>query len=472
MEMEEEEMEEEAARLLASPDPPPGGDATGRRQHSFPVRPDPAAPGRQGKGAEPSRAGSGRLPAAMGPLLLALLTALGLRAEVLPPSNVSYSVVQICTLKWTWKPPENVSSSCDLEYSTDIAINGILQGKSEWSKKLFRVADVPMNKEVSLKVRSECKSDNATNPSDWAESLIPPKGVPDTEASNISCIWHNLKSMVCTWLRGKKASDRTKYTLYYWYEGLQSHQQCEDYHIHEGTFRCAFKFALAKSLYPTVNILVRGDSEEVRPICENKDPTTIVKPGTPKIVKLFNTNNGISIEWQQPDTFPSGCLVYEVEYKDSKSDTTTKIENRSNKTEIPSIHPKFKYTFKVRAKASLTCYSSQLWSDWSEEKSIGEESVNSDSTFYITLIVVIPLIVAVSTIILLVYLQRLKILILPPIPDPREILKRMFLEQNEDPQNYPKDGLVYAYDKLAKEEEINPVIWIEVPETAISGNKH
>ncbi|XP_019391935.1 PREDICTED: interleukin-13 receptor subunit alpha-1 [Crocodylus porosus] len=410
----------------------------------------------------------------MGPLLLALLTALGLRAEVLPPSNVSYSVVQICTLKWTWKPPENVSRSCDLEYSTDIAIDGILQGRSQWSKKLFRVEDVPMNKEVCLKVRSECKSDNASNPSDWAESLIPPKGVPDTEASNISCIWHNLKSMVCTWLRGKKASDRTNYTLYYWYEGLQSHQQCEDYHIHEGTFRCTFRlsFANSTSLYPTINILVRGDSEEVRPICESKDPATIVKPGTPKIVKLLNTNNGISLEWQQPDAFQSGCLVYEVEYKDSKSDTTTKIENRFNKTEIPSIHPKFKYTFKVRAKASLTCYSSQLWSDWSEEKSIGEETEDSDSTFYISLIVIIPLVVAVSTIILLVYLQRLKILILPPIPDPREILKRMFLEQNEDPQNYPKDGLVYAYDKLAKEEEINPVIWIEVPETTISGNKH
>uniref|UniRef100_A0A8C5X8S6 Uncharacterized protein n=1 Tax=Malurus cyaneus samueli TaxID=2593467 RepID=A0A8C5X8S6_9PASS len=90
-----------------------------------------------------------------------------------------------------------------------------------------------------------------------------------------------------------------------------------------------------------------------------------------------------------------------------------------------------KHTFKVRARPKPECYNSNLRSDWSEEKSIGEKR---DSTIYLVLIITIPLIVAVSTVILLVYLKRLKILILPPIPDPREILKRMFGEQNEDSQ--------------------------------------
>uniref|UniRef100_A0A8B9N5M2 Interleukin-13 receptor subunit alpha-1 n=1 Tax=Accipiter nisus TaxID=211598 RepID=A0A8B9N5M2_9AVES len=132
---------------------------------------------------------------------------------------------------------------------------------------------------------------------------------------------------------------------------------------------------------------------------------------------------------------------------------------------IPSVDPNSKYTFKVRANPKPECYSSKLHSDWSEEKSIGEKT---DSTFYVVLIIAIPLIVAVSTIILLVYLKRLKILILPPIPDPREILKRMFGEQNEDSQICAKDDSVNAYDRLIKEEEIHSLTLTETPAYANS----
>ncbi|KAF2975851.1 hypothetical protein EK904_008908 [Melospiza melodia maxima] len=49
-----------------------------------------------------------------------------MRAKVLPsPSNLNYSLTHICTLTWTWNPPENISSSCNLEYSSDIVINGV-----------------------------------------------------------------------------------------------------------------------------------------------------------------------------------------------------------------------------------------------------------------------------------------------------------------------------------------------------------
>lgn len=47
-----------------------------------------------------------------------------------PPSNLNYSFIQICTLNWTWNPPENISSSCDLEYSSDILIDEVSQHKN------------------------------------------------------------------------------------------------------------------------------------------------------------------------------------------------------------------------------------------------------------------------------------------------------------------------------------------------------
>ncbi|NXX84883.1 I13R1 protein, partial [Urocolius indicus] len=252
-----------------------------------------------------------------------------------------------------------------------------------------------------------------------------------TAAVDLNCIWHNLEYMVCTWRPGENASGDTNYMLFYWFDGLKNHQKCSNYSLHQGTFGCSFNLSFPKitSTYPAISILIRGDSEEIRPVCASKNPTTLVKPATPRQVTLSKVNDEIRVEWSDSDTFPENCLVYEVECHTGDLDTAWRIKVKNNYTSIPSIDPKSKYSFKVRAKPDPACYSSELCSNWSEEKSIGEKM---DSTFYFALIITIPLIVAVSTIILLVYLKRLKILILPPIPDPREILKRMFGEQNDD----------------------------------------
>ncbi|KFU94998.1 Interleukin-13 receptor subunit alpha-1, partial [Chaetura pelagica] len=271
-----------------------------------------------------------------------------------------------------------------------------------------------------------------------------------TAAVDLSCVWHNLEHMVCKWRPGENASSDTNYTLFYWFDGLKNPKKCSNYSMDQGIFRCLFDFSFPEvtSTYPAISILIRDDSEEIRPVCASKNPTTLVKPATPRSVELSKINDGIYIEWSESDTFPENCLFYEVKYHSGDSDTAQIIEviflcywgtcfslsstphvANLNNTNFPHVDPNSKYIFKVRAKPKPECYSSKLVSDWSEEKSIGEKM---DSTFYLVLIVTIPLIVAISTIILLVYLKRLKILILPPIPDPREILKRMFGEQSED----------------------------------------
>uniref|UniRef100_A0ACB8FXU1 Uncharacterized protein n=2 Tax=Sphaerodactylus townsendi TaxID=933632 RepID=A0ACB8FXU1_9SAUR len=53
------------------------------------------------------------------------------------------------------------------------------------------------------------------------------------------------------------------------------------------------------------------------------------------------------------------------------------------------------------------------------------------STLYLLLIILIPLCVALPLVILLIYMKRIKRLILPKIPDPEQILKSMFQEQSE-----------------------------------------
>ncbi|XP_074003635.1 interleukin-13 receptor subunit alpha-1 [Numenius arquata] len=409
-------------------------------------------------------------PAAAAPLARRLLLAVcwlvvaagrATGAQVLPPpSNLDYSFIQICTLNWTWNPPENVSSSCDLEYSSDIVIDELPLGKTEWSKSRFRVTDTFLNEEMRFKVRSECKRSNASQPSQWVETSLLPRGIPGTAAVGLSCVWHNLEYMDCSWRPGENASSDTNYTLFYWFDGLKNPKKCNNYSMDHR--RCIFSlsFPKATNTYPAISILIRDDSEDIRPVCASKNPTTLVRPATPRRLTLSKINDEIYVEWSESDTFPENCLSYEVKYHNGDLDAAKIIKVENNYTSIPSVDPNSKYTFKVRANPKSACYSSELFSDWSEEKSIGEKT---DSTFYFVLIITIPLIVAVSTIILLIYLKRLKILILPPIPDPREILKRVFGEQNEDSQSCAKDDSVNAYDRLVKEEEIHSLILTETP---------
>ncbi|NXS18561.1 I13R1 protein, partial [Mystacornis crossleyi] len=217
------------------------------------------------------------------------------------------------------------------------------------------------------------------------------------------------------------------------FDGLKNPKKCGNSSVDQGIFECIFNLTFPKvtSTYPAISILIRDDSEEIRPVCASKNPTTLVKPARPRQLTLSKTNDKIDVKWSESETFPKNCLHYEVKCWNGDLDIGQIIPSEMNSVSIAGIDANSKYTFKVRAKPKPECYNSDFHSDWSEEKSIGEKR---DSTIYFVLIIAIPLIVAVSTIMLLVYLKRLKILILPPIPDPREILKRMFGEQNEDSQ--------------------------------------
>ncbi|XP_050166834.1 interleukin-13 receptor subunit alpha-1 [Myiozetetes cayanensis] len=374
----------------AGPRPPlpPGSGYLGgpSRSAALPVWPGPST----GSGSRAVRRTAGTMvfqgaPAFQGAplrwrLLLAVCWAVaaGTMAEAKllpPPSNLNYSFIQMCTLNWTWNPPQNVSRSCNLEYSSDIVINKVPQDKKEWSKNLFRVTDALLDEEMSFQVRSECKHDNTSEPSPWVETSLQLKGIPGTAAVDLSCVWHNLEYMVCTWRPGENASSDTNYTLFYWFDGLKNPKKCSNYSTDQGIFGCIFNFTFPKvtNTYPTISILIRDDSEEIRPVCASKNPTTLVKPATPSQVTLSKINDKIDVKWSESETFPKGCLLYEVKYRNGDLDSGRIIPSEENSVSISGIDPDSKYIFKVKAKPKPDCYSSEFSSDWSEEKSIGEK---------------------------------------------------------------------------------------------------
>lgn len=63
----------------------------------------------------------------------------------------------------------------------------------------------------------------------------------------------------------------------YRFDGLERHKECENYSVSQGSFECAFNFTFpqAANRYPPISILIRGDSENVMPVCATENPTTL-----------------------------------------------------------------------------------------------------------------------------------------------------------------------------------------------------
>ncbi|XP_037367499.1 interleukin-13 receptor subunit alpha-1 [Talpa occidentalis] len=330
-----------------------------------------------------------------------------------PVTNLSVSVENLCTVVWTWNPPEGASPNCSLWYFSHFS--------NKQDKKIApetrRLKEVALNERICLHVGTQCSTNESEKPSILKEKCTPaPEGDPESAVTELQCISHNLSYMKCTWLPGKNTSPDTNYTLSYCFITL--------------------------------------------------------KPGPPHIKKLFFHNGDLYVQWTNPQKFLSKCLLYEVEVNNSQTETRyytfhkeseAKCQNsefEGDKKEticfmVAGVLPNALNTVRVRVKASKLCYEDDLfWSNWSEEKSIGKKT---DSTLYTAMLLIIPVIVAGAIIVLLLYLKRLKIIIFPPIPDPGKIFKEMFGDQNDDTLHWKKYDI---YEKQTKE-ETDSVVLIE-----------
>ncbi|KAL1766905.1 hypothetical protein HispidOSU_026204 [Sigmodon hispidus] len=403
-------------------------------------------------------------------LLCAALSPGTAATEAQPPvTNLSVSVENLCTITWTWSPPEGVNPNCSLRYLSHFDHK---QDK-KIAPETHRSKEVPLNEEICLQVASQCSANEKEKPSALMRKCIsPPEGDPESAVRELQCIWYNLSYMKCSWLPGRNTRPDTNYTLYYWYKSLGKIHQCENIYREGQHIGCSFKLIKADPTFEqqSIQIMVKDNAGKIRPSFKIVSLISCVKPGPPHIKRLFFKNGALFVQWKNPQNFSSRCLSFEVEVNSSQTellspfsvedDKCQKSESDRNMEDtscfiLPGIIPDTVYTVRVRVKTNKLCFEdNQLWSSWSEEKRIGEET---NSTFYITMLLIIPVIVAGAIIVLLLYLKRLKIIIFPPIPDPGKIFKEMFGDQNDDTLHWKKYDI---YEKQSKE-ETDSVVLIE-----------
>ncbi|XP_034341627.1 interleukin-13 receptor subunit alpha-1 [Arvicanthis niloticus] len=412
-------------------------------------------------------------PALLGDLLVLLLwiAAVGQVAtatEVQPPvTNLSVSVENLCTIIWTWSPPEGASPNCSLRYFSHFDD----QQDKKIAPETRRKEELPLNEKICLQVGSQCSANESEKPSPLVKKCIsPPEGDPESAVTDLQCIWHDLSYMKCSWLPGKNTSPDTNYTLYYWYSSLGKSLQCENIYREGQHIACSFKLTRVESGFEQENIqiMVKDNTGKIRPSCKIVSSTSFVKPGPPHIKHLLLKNGALLVQWKNPQNFSSRCLSYKVEVNSTKLYNTLEFEDdkcQDSESDrdmegascflFPGVLADTVYTVRVRVKTNKLCFDDNgLWSDWSEALNIGKEQ---NATLYTTTLLIIPVFVAVAIIILLFYLKRLKIIIFPPIPDPGKIFKEMFGDQNDDTMHWKKCDI---YEKQSKE-ETDSIVLIE-----------
>ncbi|XP_068389667.1 interleukin-13 receptor subunit alpha-1 [Eschrichtius robustus] len=392
-------------------------------------------------------------------------------AETQPPvTNLSVSVENLCTVTWTWNPPEGASPNCSLKYFSHF---GNKQDK-KIAPETYRSKEVPLNERICLQVGSQCSTNESEKPSILVEKCIsPPEGDPESAVTELQCIWYNLSYMKCAWLPGRNTNPDTNYTLYYWHSSLGKILQCEDIYREGQHIGCSFALTKVKDSsfeQHSVQVMVKDNAGKIRPSFNIVPLTSHVKPDPPHIKNLSFQNGDLYVQWKNPQNFYSRCLSYEVEVNNSQAEThdifyveEAKCQNSEFEGNlegticfmIPGVLPDTLNTVRIRVKTNKLCYEDdKLWSNWSQAMSIGQKA---NPTFYITTLLIIPIFVAAAIIVLLLYLKRLKIIIFPPIPDPGKIFKEMFGDQNDDTLHWKK------YDICEKQtkEETDSVVLIE-----------
>ncbi|KAF6090649.1 interleukin 13 receptor subunit alpha 1 [Phyllostomus discolor] len=391
--------------------------------------------------------------------------------ETQPPvTNLSVSVENLCTVIWTWNPPEGASPNCSLWYFSHF---GNKQDK-QIAPETHRSKEVPLNEKICLQVGSQCSANESDNPSTLVEKCIsPPEGDPESAVTELQCVWHNLSYMKCTWLPGRNTSPDTNYTLYYWHSSLGKILQCENIYREGQHSTCSF--TLTKLKDPSVDqysvqVMVKDDAGKIRPSFNIVPLTSHVQPDPPHIKNISFQNGVLYVLGKNPQNFARTCLSYQVEVNNSQTEAhfifsdeklmcdNSEIEGNLEGTicfRVPGVPPDTVNTVRMRVKTNTFCYEdNQLWSNWSPAMTIGKKT---DATLYTTMLLIIPIIVAGAIIVLLLYLKRLKIIIFPPIPDPGKIFKEMFGDQNDDTLHWKKYDI---YEKQTKE-ETDSVVLIE-----------
>ncbi|KAJ8405361.1 hypothetical protein AAFF_G00318340 [Aldrovandia affinis] len=346
-----------------------------------------------------------------------------------PPSHVSLILSSHFCVNLSWSPPENLNSStCDVRY---LIIETTTQGSKQYRRMQAHFNScLSMNSGVNYTMRTQPNMcPHRTDSEDVVRSIPPRNGVIEKLVEGFQCVY-TPGSMNCTWQPPNQTRDLQ---LYYWYENMaQPLEHCGLY-LYTGDLKTGCHlhgdFLNFTNLTHEVFFLINGThGSSTLWNTFQMVPRDHMKPSPPKL-RITELESMLELYCDPPSGFDPKlqCWDYTYRYKSSKSAWEEKNICRGESALIP-YDQRFQYRVQVKAICREICGKGA--SDWSQEVSYGQDQA-PDWSYHMALIS-IPVVVTICVILFLFFLKKLRVLILPQIPDPMKLFKDL-INSTEDP---------------------------------------
>uniref|UniRef100_A0A8B9V5Q5 Interleukin 13 receptor subunit alpha 2 n=1 Tax=Anas zonorhyncha TaxID=75864 RepID=A0A8B9V5Q5_9AVES len=305
------------------------------------------------------------------------------QTAVAPPQDLQITDPGLLgSLDIEWKPPPNVQTfnECTVKYKFEYRNTGDREWKVIFTRKLkFRVGfDLSRTAEVKVQTLLEGRCTNDVEvQSEWiyATFQVPLQGKLESEVQDFHCIYHDWEYLKCTWQPGLLAPRGVHYGLYYWYEGLDHAEQCDDYIQDHGINIGCMLQNLSQAEYKDLSICVNGSAAAtlLRPLYATLRLQNLAKPSPPKqLMVSTSTSEGLRVVWSPPGgETPPQCLEYEVQLAEEQGKTKAVWASVSTQMEtaftIARVNQSRISCVRVRGRTNIFCADQGFWSEWTQE---------------------------------------------------------------------------------------------------------
>ncbi|XP_078403693.1 cytokine receptor common subunit gamma-like isoform X1 [Cetorhinus maximus] len=291
------------------------------------------------------------------------------------------------------------------------------------------------------------------------------------QSNDVNCIVYNEEFMECTW---NHSEGKPNYTLYHWYSSAPV-KECGNY-IQQNGYNIGCNFSQNEIIqFQEFFVYKNGssDSGNALPQTQSFQLQNQVKLNPPGDLALnISNNNELILSWDVPGNLLR-CRMFEIRYRSNKDKEwqVYKINSQARYV-LSSIDPEKLYTFQVRSKINEYCASTKLWSEWSLPIQWGRnDTLPEKSTELRTIITGLSLLGLILLVFALTKSERLKVIIIPKIPNPGRSFDPLFNNHNGNFQDWlgvPKDAL----EGFKSNYHENVCIVSESPANSIQSNVH
>ncbi|XP_028671582.1 interleukin 2 receptor, gamma b isoform X1 [Erpetoichthys calabaricus] len=264
---------------------------------------------------------------------------------------------------------------------------------------------------------------------------------------NISCIIYNQEYTQCMW--SEHEVPQINYTFFRKYKKTMQYSECSQY-IQKKEYNTGCKLEFNPDLKFSnfqVNLSSPKNSVQWDYTFQLKEKVLMNPPVNISVTS--SSDNDINLTWNIPVTLKKGCLVSQVKYKNNKDvqwQTSPEIFKQTQ-FNLPFADESLLYEFYVKITVHSNCGGSSFWSDWSKpvywgsnkSESLHPTEVTSFFHGYVFKAIICPVMGSAILLFLVCMLaqnERLRIILVPVIPNPGKNFEDLFGPYNGNFQEW------------------------------------